>query len=389
VRSHHIAAPRVPSADRARPGPGGQRRDVAEHEPRRTASESILELQRTAGNHVVRRLLLAGSPVVAAAPVVQRRAYGLENQTSQNTYVDAAVKLCRTRPGMSVRDFVDATLQTIAGELKANGVPLFSWTFVSGAGAAGVFDSEAWAVKVNISKFSSRVTPTVLRDLTLDEITEVVGTLYHESRHTDQDVLIIRSLLDQKKTPKQIHAETKIRKDVITAVSATTYAAPLDADQIAHAGRMYDVMYGAHKEFLEFLIHHSDAYDGLDSLSAPTSTPSAAAAHIATLAAWRSAGLQPHVKRMTAIKRRTSTDTALLQRLQAVDGSLSALMTVWKRVTGAKKPAQADLDSLRDLAGDARDAIAATYVNLEGELDAFRVEAQVKAGFTKKVATRP
>ena len=179
---------------------------------------------------------------------------------------------------------------------------------------------------------------------------------------------------------------TEIRNDVIAAVAATTYATPLDADQIAHAGRMFDVMYGAHKELLQFLVHHSDAYDGLDRLSAPTSPPSAAAAHIKTLAAWQSSVLQPKLTRMTAMKSRTAVETALLQRLQAVDGSLSALLPVWKRVAGREKPAQADLDSLRALAGDARDAIGAAYANLESELDAFRVEGQVKTAFATKVA---
>ena len=144
------------------------------------------------------------------------------------------------------------------------------------------------------------------------EVTDVVGTLYHESRHTDQDVLIIRTLLDQKKTPAQIFAATKIRKDVIKAVNATKYADALDPDQIAHAGRMFDVMYGAHKEFLEFLMHHSAAFDGLSALAEPNSTLAPAAPHIKTLATWQSGVLQPKLKQMTAMKSPTPVEAALL-----------------------------------------------------------------------------
>lgn len=376
----------MPNGGSTRPGQGPHRRDIVGPDQRQPTVESIIMLQRAAGNRVVRQLLLGREPVAAAAPVVQRLSYGLDKQTSQDKYVDQAVKLWTTQPGMSLKNFAKAMLTTIAVELKGYGVPFFGWTFVSGAGASGFFDSKAWKVQVNVSKFSSRTTPKTLKDLTVAEVTEVVGTLYHESRHTDQDVLIIRVQLDQKKTVEQIFADTKIRKDVIKAVSAAKYTDPLDADQIAHARRMFDVMYGAHKEFLEFLMRNSAAFEGLDTLAAPTSKLSAAAAHIKTFATWQSAVLQPKLKQMKAMKNPTPVETALLQRLQMVDTSLTDLMAGWKKVAGAKNPIQADVDDVRDLAADARDAIFDAYVKLEGEQDAIRVEGEIKAAFTPKVA---
>lgn len=363
------------------------RRAGAGHEDRHRGAEAVLDLQRTAGNRVTRRLLSGRGPTVTAPPVVQRAPYGLDAPKIRGTYVDLAVKLWKTQPTMDLKDFVNAAMQPIAAELKAGGVPLFSWTFVSGKGASGVFDSTIWKVKVNVSKFSTQGTPRVLQDLSEDEVTEVVGTLYHESRHADQDVVVLRSLLDQKKTPAQIHAATKIRKDVIAAVKATTYATPLDPDQVAHAGRMFDVMYGAHKELLAFLMAHSDAFDALDTLSKPASTPSAAAPSVKVLTTWRTSVLQPKVTRMAAAKNLTQVETALLGRLRAVDGALTALSAGWTKVVGAKKPAPADVAAVRTLAGAARDAIADAYVNLEGEADAFRVEGQVKADFAAKIGT--
>ncbi len=337
-------------------------------------------LQRAAGNRVVGQLL------AGRAPVVQRASYGLDKQTSQDKYVNDAVKLWTTQPGMSLQKFADALLKVIGVELKGYGVPFFGWTFVSDAGAAGLFDSGVWKVKVNVSKFSSSTTAKRLKDLTEAEVTDVVGTLYHESRHTDQDVLIIRTLLDQKKTVDQIFADTKIRKDVIKAVSASKYGDPLDADQIAHAKRMFDVMYGAHKEFLEFLMRHSDAFEGLVTLAAPGSKLSAAAAHLKTFDTWQSAVLQPKLKQMSAAKNLTPAETALRQRLQAVDTSLTKLVADWKKVTGTKHPTPVETGDLRELAADARDAITEAYVKLEGEQDAFRVEGEVKAAFASKVA---
>ncbi|HEU5485905.1 MAG TPA: hypothetical protein VFU98_13440, partial [Microlunatus sp.] len=327
--------------------------------------------------------------VVAARPTIQRAAYGLDVRASKNSYVDRAIKLWKTNPGMSLTDFATDLLRTIDKELKSHGVPLFGWTFVSGAGAAGIFDSKDWKVKVNVSQFSSRATATTLRDLTTAEITEIVGTLYHEARHTDQDVLIIRSLLDQKKSVDQIFAATSMRKDVIEAVAKTTYRKALDADQRTHAGRMFDVMYGIHKEFLEFLMRHSAAVDGLGQLAQQGSSLAGASPHVTTLRTWQTSVLQPKLKQLTAIKKATSAEKALLLGLQKVDSSLTSLWAGWTTVTGTKNPDPADVDDVRDAAAAAVTAIIDdTYKKLEGEADAFRVEGDIKRAFTQKAAKR-
>jgi len=317
---------------------------------------------------------------------VQRLPYGLDKQPSQNTYVNQAVKLWQTQPRMAIVDFANAMMKTIAAELKAAGVPFFGWTFGSGSGASGMFDSKAWKVRVNVAKFSSRVTPKILKDLTADEVADVIGTLYHESRHTDQDVLIIRTMLDQKKTVEQIFTATGIRKDVIKAISTTKFADPLDADQIAHAERMFDVMYGAHKELLEFLMHHSAAFDGLTALAEPTSRLGAAKTHLTTFTSWQAKVLQPKLRQMATLAKPTPVETALQQRLQTIDKTLTALSTSWTTATKAKKLTKADADNVRQLASAAKDAVADAYVNLEGEKDAFRVEGEITAAFTQQVS---
>ena len=341
----------------------------------------MIELQRTVGNRVVGQVL-----VVQRQKTTPKGEYGLDTPVSQDRYVDDAVKLWKNQPGMSLVAFAEAMLRTIGVELKGYGVPFFGWTFVSGAGALGSFDSKAWKVNVNVAKFSKNPKAKTLKDITLDEVTEVIGTLYHESRHTDQDVLIIRVLLDQKKTVDQIFAATKMRKDVIDAVKATTYKDPLDPDEIAHAGRMFDVMYGAHKEFLEFLMKHQVAVEALATLAAPTSKISAATKHIKVFSTWQSGVLQPKVKQMAAAKNLSAVESALMQRLQQIDTELTALLQAWKKVAGAKQPAAADLDAVREHAGDAHGEVIATYTSLEGESDAFRVEGEIKTAFGQKVA---
>lgn len=386
MRAHRVVTPR-PQLERGhdRPGREPRRPGLARLVRTHPTPESVVALQRVAGNRATRQAL-RDSRRSPGAPVVQRAAYGLDLQPSQDAYVDHAVRLWKTQPGMLLTDFVDATMTTIAGALKAS-VPFFAWTFVTSGGASGVFDSEIWKVKVNVSKFSARKPPKKLRDLNPAEVTEIVGTLYHESRHADQDVVIIRSLLDQKQTPKQIHAATKIRRDVIDAVKAKKYAVPLDADQVAHAGRMFDVMYGTHKELLTFLVQHSAAFAGLDALSAQGSSLTAAAPHVRTFTTWHTRVLQPKLTRMAAATNLTTVEKAILQRLQSVDTELTAFLTAWKKVAGKSRPAASDVDDVRVLAGDARDAVNEAYAHLEGEVDAFRVEAKVKGAFSAKIAT--
>lgn len=389
MRVHGVGTPREPGGDRVRAPREPRRPDGAAPVPGPSTPDALVALQRTAGNRAAARQVAQGrGPAGAAQPVaVQRAAYGLDLQPSRDRYVDQAAQLYRTNKQMPIDDFVKAVMTTIAGELKAAGVPLFGWTPVSDGGAAGTFDSEIWKVKINTARFTASGTvPVVLDDLSPKELTEVVGTLYHESRHADQDVVIIRSLLDKGRTPAQVHAATKMPIAVVDAVKRTTYAAPLDPDQVAHAERMFDVMYGAHKELLELLVRDSAAFGGLDELAQRGSVLADGAPHVAVFTSWQSGVLQPKLKRMAATKSPTPLEKALRPRLQAIDGAISALAAAWGKLTRAKRPSAADGAAVRTQAGKVRDAVFSTYKSLEGEVDAFRVEAKVKAAFGKKIA---
>jgi len=361
-----------------------RRRDVAGPDQRHPASDAVLELQRLAGNQVARRLL--GPAVAAPAPVVQRAPYGLDVQTSQDTYVAAAADLWKNRPDMPIDEFVAATLKIILAEHKAVGVPAFTWTFVSGKGPSGVFDSRAWQIKVNVSKFSSRLVPKILKDLTPAELTEVVGTLYHEARHADQDVLVVRTLLDQRKTPKQVVAATGIHKDVVKKVSGTKFAAAVDPDQKVQAGLMFDVMYGTHRQFLDFLMKHPDTLDVLEALAAPRSTFSAAAPLVKALTTWHPSVLVPKVNKLKALTSPTPVEAALAKRLEDLEVAYSDLLSSWKRVAAAKTPDPVDVADTRDAARSAKDAFGDVYQNLESEADAARVEARIKTAFAARLA---
>ena len=189
----------------------------------------VLELQR-AGYHAVGPLLTHATRTGTVVPVVQRRPageYGLDVPAREHAYVKQAVTLWRTQKHLSLRDFASMLPEARSvADLKRQGVPEVTWNWAT-LGAAGRFNSELWVIDVDVGAFGATkaVKPTV-NDLTPAEVTEVVGTLYHEARHADQDVLIIRQLLAAKVPARLIVDRTKIRDDVVSAVKRTTYSRP-------------------------------------------------------------------------------------------------------------------------------------------------------------------
>ncbi|WP_258725527.1 hypothetical protein [Cellulomonas sp. NS3] len=386
MRQHRIDTPREPD-DRHLVRGAGRPVVAAPAGVWHPRAGSITELQRTAGNHVVGRLLLGGAQGAAGAPTVQRAPYGLESPKSRGAYVAEAARLRRAQPRMSLSAFAEALLTLVAGELKAAGVPPVRWTIKeSGSGPDGVFSSTDWRVLVNTSAFSAQKTPPKEIGLLTDpEVTAAAGTLYHEARHADQDVVIIRDLLAQKRTVDQVVAATGIRRKTVQSVRSTTYAAPLDADQRAHAARMYDVMYGPNNQFLKLLMTHRKLFAGLGMLAEPGSRLPDGKRHVTTLATWQSTTLTPTLARLAASKNLTAAQKDLHTRLRSVDAEITALLVVWK-AAHVKKPAPTAADDVRVAAGDTRDALDEAYRSLESEADAFWVEGLVAAALEQKLA---
>ncbi|WP_421733881.1 hypothetical protein [Cellulomonas sp.] len=388
MRHHRTETPRESAADR-RPPRATRPLGLAVPGRGHVTRDSILDLQRTAGNDVARQLL-RGAPAarttsgIGPAPTVQRAPYGLDRPPSQGAFVSDAVRLRTTQSRLSLRDFARALKKSIAVELRAAGVPPVTWNIGPGSGPNGSFESSSWTLTVNTSAFSDRTPPpTTLGQLTEPEVTEVVGTLYHEARHADQDVLIIRNLLSHGQRVAQVAAATGMPLKVVNAVKAATYPAALDPELVGQAERMFAVMYGPHKQFLEFLIKHGSAFVGLDDF-AGGATPGTTAPHVATFAAWQAGALRLHLQQLAALKQPTPVEAALRARLRAVDAVLTLFLTQWNALT--TNPASVDIDDVRDLAVRVRDEVLATYKSLEGEMDAFRLDDAVKAAFATALA---
>lgn len=358
---------------------------AAQYSPETGAGKTLLAHELT---HVVQQKAGITGSTIQRQPVTD---YGLATAASQNKYVAEAVKLWTTNKTMKIKDFVDALMNTIKTDLLSQGVPEFKWQMSPGLGVSGQFDSENWIVSIDPDAFSSRsVKINQVKDLTLDEVRDVVGTLYHESRHTDQDLLIIRVLLDQKKTVKEINQETKIPERIVDAVKKTKFKTPPDTAQVAHATRMFAVMYGQHKELLEFLMKNTQLVGAIQKLSGASSANDlkAAAPHVAKLADWKKNVLVPKLKQLGKPKGGTM-EAQLQQDLGALDQGTADLLAAFNAAVQLKSPTKAGLQALRDRTDDWQNVLFTAYKNLEGEKDAFAVEESVKKAFEQGATAPP
>ena len=201
----------------------------------------MLELQRTAGNQAISRLVAHG-PSIPLMPVVQRRKappgeYGLDAPALEGAYAKDAVTLWRTQKDLLLKEFAEKLLALVVGALKHPGVPdvTMGWATL---GTAGLFSSARWMIDLDLAEFKpGAAASSKVGDLSFDQAKEIIGTIYHEARHADQNILVIRQLLDAKVPVADIKARTKIRGDVVDAVSTGEVHGPPQRGDEAHTSR--------------------------------------------------------------------------------------------------------------------------------------------------------
>ena len=258
----------------------------------------------------------------------------------------------------------------ISAELTKYGIPPAKMVPDSSIGGLGEFNSEFWVIKVNIARFGKAGAQT-LGDLSPAEVEEAVGTLYHEARHADQNVLVVRSLLAKKLSVDRIVALTKIRKEVVKQVDATKYADALDPAKHERAGRMYDVMYGEHKELLTFLVKEAKAVAGIEALAKAGSNLKAATSHVKVFDDWHTNVLTPKIAQLAAKPKRSPVEDGILSDLQGIDAAAKGFFTEWHVTSVAKSPYPDDIVLVREEAAKLEASLGKAYHNLESEKDTF------------------
>jgi hypothetical protein len=353
---------------------------------------TILGLQPVIGNKAIQRLL-AQSPSrithTASRQTIQRQPYGLDQHAPIDDFTDKAADIWSKQPNMSIRDFVFKLMGIISFKLDDHKVPPCGWALDPNLGVHGKFDQKQWKMFINPTLFSTNTNATVLKNLTEAEVTEVVGTLYHEARHADQDFLIARVLAGKGMNVDQIVAKTKMPKVVVEEADAIKLIpSSQNKGQVAHAEKMFDVMYGEHNEILTLLMEKSEPLIKVLAVTQAVTQSTLAQAtqemsgFMPFLETWSKSTLKTKIKTLKAKSNKSSTEVELLKGLEQLDTKLDAVLKAWKKIT---TPTVSNVQSFGKVYLKFIEELQTVSDKLEGEADAKRVEAKVKGEFGKKI----
>ena len=348
--------------------------------------KTIVQLQRVIGNKAMQPLLAAHAPVKVhqhISPTVQRKPYGLESTGSIGHYTDHAVKMWKTNKQMSLGDFTFTMMNNIANELDSHDVSIPGWTLDTGLGTDGQFDQEHWKMLINPNKFSDRPNVKALGDLSKDELTNVVGTFYHEARHADQDFLVARMLAGKGDTAAQIHAKTKIPTEIAQeAVDKKLTNASADRDQIPGAEILFDTMYGEHKELVEFVVKLSGNIQSLAQTASKAADKNAlhdvevkSSDLVTKLESW-STVFDKKLDILGKKQKKTALDQQMFDDVTKINKQVKIVIKEWKAIP--KPLVKDDSEDFAQTLGAFLTKLDPVYRRLENEKDAFSVEKTVK-----------
>lgn len=88
------------------------------------------------------------------------------------------------------------------------------------SGDTGTFNRLFWTVKINTAKFSKKEGVSKVNDLNINEVSEIVDTILHEVRHSEQYFRIARMQAGEGKSPEQIMTNIEIPAEVARAAAA-------------------------------------------------------------------------------------------------------------------------------------------------------------------------
>lgn len=162
---------------------------------------------------------------------------GLARPESFARYIKETDRIVQT---WNTLDTASKRKQAIEALLKqfsqANGLPAPQFTATPmSASLLGTFTFKTWQLELNAS--------TLRPDMTPEEIRDVLDTLYHETRHAEQNFMALRLMVGMGFTPTQIAARTGMRP-VIIAAAARKPISPQSVQGIV-ANEFYQSSFGA------------------------------------------------------------------------------------------------------------------------------------------------
>lgn len=182
-----------------------------------TPNNRIAELQRFAGNRALQRMGLKPVVTVVHKSTERKvqRATGLAETVNISNFAQEAVTYCRNTANANkpLTDLADHLMVKINNALKTIPSHECAHTFVT-SGTTGAFVSSSFSININTAAFSDRSGVTKVSDLNQAEVAEIVDTVFHESRHSEQYFRLARALAGEGKNATQIATQANIPNTV-------------------------------------------------------------------------------------------------------------------------------------------------------------------------------
>jgi hypothetical protein len=379
--------------------------------PRSASPAELLELQRAVGNRAVGRLVgeLTRAPEealeepaeeapVARVPVdtstkapegaVQRKSSsGLAKSRLTKGFASAAYSFWKDEANKDkpLKDLSDHLMAKVNSQL-----PFPCWfIYPAGMGAtSGSFDRTIWTIRLNTAGFSSRPGVTKVGQLNKEEVAEIVDTIYHEARHSEQYFQIARLQAGEGKSAIDIMTDMNI--PILVAFVAASD--PLTGDTKANRKLMAEARewqqitvgkYGAYKGEVYGVMDDADAIvaelqTGTDAAMIAAVGPKITAANnrITTF-------FNPLQTRIEGIRRRNRDkfDKNVLKRVKKIKKTFKKVKDEYDGQVG--DPAKYAPLKIEMNAYDFKDAGYDAYRRFEHEIDAWATGEAAARRFRK------
>lgn len=355
--------------------------------PRRSQSPSdkLLRLQATAGNRAVSDAI-AGASRTAAPLSVQRSDTGMAAAAPTSTFTGAVLAYWRSEENKDkpLQGLGDELIRLVNETLAGLGAPPCNHSYDASADDSGAFVRAIWNIELNTAKFSERAV-TKVGGLNQDEVKDVVDTIYHEARHSEQYFRIARTWAGKGKSAQEIETGMEIP----ATIAAAAVKAPLKGDtkvnealiEEAGAWEAFTIgKYGNYKENvaevrdrMSTIKDKMDAYDGAN----PEKTWKKVRVEIAAIEKLFTDFFDKLLADIGALPKQEKADKVVLDdltKMKAAFGSFNAEVS-------KDKP---DYDKAEDLRYKLYQARYAAYRNYSHEADAWAVGGAAGASFEEQ-----
>ena len=337
-----------------------------------------LYLQRTIGNQALQRLISAGDvhPASGTAQVhlrtpagatqrLQRELDGLAAAASVESFAQEAVTYCRASGNADkpLTGLADHLMEKVNVALKS--IPSYecNHTFQT-TGTVGAFAGGIFGIKINTSDFSKRPGVTKVSDLNQAEIAEIVDTIYHEARHSEQYFRVARMLAGQGKNAAEIATQVGIPNIVAAeAVKSPLANTTANAGAISEAASWQDFI--GKGKYVAYKVYVANLRDTIAPARAKLSANDRDGfkTEFAKITTIMTGKIEPLITQVDGISTKSTSDTLVLTDANAIKAAYD--------VVAALNHDTASVSSLRGKMLDLHNARYQAYRNYPHEVDAW------------------